>query len=459
MHQLVCYVHSIRGKSNSNMRDSKDMNQKDKKHVVIIGAGFAGLWAVKTLAGRKDVAVTLIDKNNYHTFLPLLYQVGAAEIEPEQIAYPIRTLLRKSGNVSYLRAEVESVDYDGKSLLTSSGKIEYDYLIIATGSRTDYFSVAGAERYAFPLKTLDDAMVLRNHILTCFERADSLDDTARRKKLLSFAIVGGGPTGVEFAGALSELVRGPLKKDFPGIAPGEVTVTLVESADRALSMLSPKLSAYTAARLTRMGVRVMMGTMVRELSAAGILFADGSSLETETVIWTAGVSGVVPASGAAVSLSRNRRIQTEPTLAMAGRPGVYVAGDLACREEGGAPLPMIAPVAIQQGRHAADNILRQVRGEAPLPFAYRDRGAMVTIGRNAAVTRIGKKEFSGFLAWLIWIVIHIMNLIGFRNKLFVIVTWIWDYLFFERSVRLILPGCCENPNGAGCLHRGRNCPE
>ncbi len=433
------------------------MERNVQKHIVIIGAGFAGLWAVKSLAGKKGVRVTLIDKNNYHTFLPLLYQVGAAEIEPEQIAYPIRSLLRKSRNISYLRAEAGRIDYDEKFVLCNSQKIAYDYLIIATGSRTDYFTVAGAERYAFPLKTLDDAMVLRNHILTCFERAAYIDDPARRKKLLTFVIVGGGPTGVEFAGALSELVRGPLKKDFPGISAGDITVSLVESADRVLSMLSPKLSAYTADKLSRMGVGVRLSTKVKEISAAGVTFGDGAAIDTDTVIWTAGVSGIVPESAAGVPLSPNRRIKTLPTLQMADRREVYVTGDLTYLVENGAPLPMIAPVAIQQGQWGAENILRQIKGEEPLPFAYRDRGAMVTIGRNAAVTRIGRKEFRGFIAWLIWIVIHIMNLIGFRNKLFVIVHWIWDYLFFERSVRLILPGCCDNPNGVGCLHRSHRC--
>jgi NADH:ubiquinone reductase (H+-translocating) len=433
------------------------MNQEITRHIVIIGAGFAGLWAVKHLARKQGIRVTLIDKNNYHTFLPLLYQVGAAEIEPEQIAYPIRSLLRKSGNVSYLRAEADRVDYEEQYVRCNNQKIYYDYLIIATGSRTDYFTVAGAARYAFPLKTLDDAMVLRNHILTCFERAAYVDDPARRKKLLTFVIVGGGPTGVEFAGALSELVRGPLRKDFPAISARDVSVTLVESAGRVLSMFSPKLSTYTADRLSSMGVAVSLSAKVREISAAGVTFSDGPAIDTDTVIWTAGVSGIVPESGVDIPLSPNKRIKTAQTLQMQDRPEVYVAGDLTYIEEMGAPLPMIAPVAIQQGRCAAENILRQVRGEEPRPFAYKDRGAMVTIGRNAAVTRIGRREFRGFIAWLIWIAIHIMNLIGFRNKLFVIVNWIWDYVFFERSVRLILPGCCDNPNGNACLHRSGRC--
>ena len=342
-------------------------------------------------------------------------------------------------------------------MVCNNQKIRFDYLIIATGSKTDYFTVAGAERFAFPLKTLDDAMILRNHILTCFERAAYIDDPGRRKKLLTFAIVGGGPTGVEFAGALSELIRGPLRKDFPGISIQDISVELVESADRVLSMLSAKLSGYTEQKLGNMGIHLLLSSRVKEISAAGVTFADGALLETETVIWTAGVSGEAPGSEEQkqVSVSANKRIRVLPTLQVPDHPHVYVAGDLTYLEEKGRPLPMIAPVAIQQGKWAAQNILRQAGGKEPRPFIYKDKGAMVTIGRNAAVTRIGAREFRGFFAWTIWIVIHIMNLIGFRNKLFVIINWIWDYLFFERSVRLILPGCCDNPNGNACLHRSR----
>jgi len=437
------------------------MKGENQKHVVIIGAGFAGLWAVKSFFGHKNMRVTIIDRNNYHTFLPLLYQVGAAEVEPEQIAYPIRTLLRGRMNASYLRAEVSEIDYAGQQVTCNNQKIHFDYLLIATGSKTDYFTVAGAERFAFPLKTLDEAMILRNHILTCFERAAYIDDPVRRKKLLTFTIVGGGPTGVEFAGALSELIRGPLRKDFPDISLLEISVYLVESVDRVLSMLSAKLSAYTEKKLQKMGIRLRFSSRVKEISAAGVTFADGTLLETDTVIWTAGVSGDAP--GAAdqkeVPVSPNRRIRVLPTLQVPDFPNIYVAGDLVYLEEKGRPLPMIAPVAIQQGKWAAQNVLRHAGGGLPLPFIYKDKGAMVTIGRNAAVTRIGGSEFRGFFAWLIWIVIHIMNLIGFRNKLFVIINWIWDYLFFERSVRLILPGCCDNPNGNACLHRSGRCAQ
>jgi NADH dehydrogenase len=429
------------------------MKKERDKHIVIIGAGFGGLWAVKTLFGIEKVRVTLIDRNNYHTFLPLLYQVGAAEVEPEQIAYPIRSLLRRRGNVSYLRAEASGIDYSKKFVVCNGQKIVFDYCIVATGSRTDYFSVAGADRYAFPLKTLDDAMIVRNHILSCFERAAYVDDRERRKKLLTFVVVGGGPTGVEFAGALSELVRGPLRKDFSPSFINDASIMLVESADRLLPMLSSNLGDYAAAKLKKMGVVLNLKTRVKEISGQGIRFADGTLIGTETAIWTAGVSGDMPASNAGVATSANRRIRVFPTLQMPDHPETYVIGDLAYIEEKGAPLPMIAPVAIQQGRLAAHNILRQMRDEEPLAFTYQDKGAMVTIGRNAAVTRMGKSEFKGFIAWVIWIVIHILNLIGFRNKIFVLIHWIWDYLFFERSVRLILPGCCDNPNGKTCIHR------
>ena len=435
------------------------MKGENQKHVVIIGAGFAGLWAVKSFFGNKKMRVTLVDRNNYHTFLPLLYQVGAAEVEPEQIAYPIRTLLRGRVNASYLRAEVSGIDYIEQYVICNNQKIRFDYLIIATGSKTDYFTVAGAERFAFPLKTLDDAMILRNHILSCFERAAYIDDPGRRKKLLTFAIVGGGPTGVEFAGALSELIRGPLRKDFPNISLSEISVYLVESVDRVLSMLSTTLSGYTEKKLQKMGIRLRLSSRVKDISAAGVTFADGTLLDTDTVIWTAGVSGDAPVSvdNKPVSVSPNRRIRVLTTLQVPDCPNIFVAGDLAFLEENGRPLPMIAPVAIQEGKWAARNVMRHAGGKQPLPFIYKDKGAMVTIGRNAAVTRIGSSEFRGFFAWLIWIVIHIMNLIGFRNKLFVIINWIWDYLFFERSVRLILPGCCDNPNGTACIHRSGRC--
>jgi NADH:ubiquinone reductase (H+-translocating) len=430
------------------------MKKGKEKHVVIIGAGFAGLWAVKTLFNKKNARVTLIDKNNYHTFQPLLYQIGAAEIEPEQIAYPIRSLLRHRSNVSFLKADVKRINYKNKYILCNNQTIAFDYCIIATGSRTNYFSVAGASRFAFPLKTLDEAIILRNHILSCFERAAYVDDKERRKKLLTFVVIGGGPTGVEFAGALSELVRGPLDKDFRGTPLiKETSIILIEATDRLLPMLSARLANYTAEMLRKMGVTVSLKSSVKEINDRGIRFADGSIMETETAIWTAGVSGDMPESDAAIAYSPSKRIKVLPTLEFPEYKGLFAAGDLVYIEEYKAPLPMIAPVAIQQGKHAAENILRLISGEEPVEFRYKDKGTMVTIGRNRAVTRAGRSEFMGYIAWIMWIIIHILNLIGFRNKLFVFISWIWDYLFFERSVRLILPECCNDPSWRTCIHR------
>lgn len=420
--------------------------------VVIIGAGFAGLWAARALA-REAVSVTVIDRNNYHTFLPLLYQVGAAEIEPEQIAYPIRTLVRSRGNVRYLRGEIGSLDLADRSLTVHGQRLSFDYALIAAGSVTNFYGVPGAEAFAFTLKTLDDSMILRNHILTCFERASYCADEARKRSLLTFVIVGGGPTGIEFAGALAELVKGPLRKDFAAQPLGTVRVVLVEAADRVLGMLDERLSAYTRDTLGRRGVEVMVSTQVREISAAGVTLGDGRLLPSETVLWTAGVKGGALAEALAVPLGGGNRVRVLPTLQLPGHETVYAAGDIVYFEHGGAPLPQIAPVAVQQGRHAAENIARQIRGAAPREFSYRDKGAMVTIGRNSAVARIGTTNLDGFFAWLVWLVIHIMNLIGFRNKLLVIINWAWDYLFFERAVRLILPSCCDDPAAEGCRYR------
>ncbi len=427
------------------------MERKGQPHVVIIGAGFGGLWAAKTFFGR-PVRVTLVDRNNYHTFFPLLYQVGAAEIEPEQIAYPVRTLLRKQGNVAYLRADAGELDLAEKTVMCNGLKLEFDYCIIAAGTATNFFNTSGAERNSFSLKSLDESMILRNHILTCFERASGSGDNEIRRRLLSFVVVGGGPTGIEFSGALAELINGPLKKDFPRLSGGEISVYLVEASRRLIGMFSEKTSLYAAQLLERKGVTVLCGSGVKELHKGSVTLDNGRRILSETVVWTAGVAGE-RISGVKAPLSKDGRVKVDATLGIPGYEGCYVAGDLAFVEEGGRPLPMIAPVAIQQGRAAARNVLRCIQGSEPLPFRYRDRGAMVTIGRNAAVARIGKREFTGFWAWIMWLLVHLMNLIGFRNKLFVMINWAWDYIFFEKSVRLILPSCCTSPDLHSCKMR------
>jgi NADH dehydrogenase len=424
--------------------------------VVIIGAGFAGLWALKSLAGR-GLAVTIIDRNNYHTFLPLLYQVAAAEIEPEQIAYPVRTLARGFGNCRFIRSDVKRIDYSARIVHCGDHRVPYDYLIVAPGSVTHHYGVRGADVHAFGLKSLDEAMILRNHLLSCFERAAYEADAAEKKRLLSFVVIGAGPTGVEYMGALAELVRGPLNKDFPTIAVSDVTLCLVESGERVLSVFNERSSAYALKKLSSMGVAVMLKSQVREVTAAGLILSDGGAIDSSTGIWPAGVRGNDVSGDEERAAAPGGRVAVDETLRMKGHDGVYVAGDLAGFTLSGAPLPMVATVAIQQGIHAAKNILRQAGGLEPLPFRFRDKGTMATIGRNAAITRVLGREFRGFVAWVLWLSVHIMYLIGFRNKIMVMVNWVWNYMFFEKSVRLILPRCCDSPGRAACLHEGRRC--
>jgi NADH dehydrogenase len=421
------------------------------KRAVVIGAGFAGLWAVKELAG-KGVEVTLVDRNNYHAFLPLLYQVGSAEVEPEQIAYPVRTLLRGSG-ARFIRGAAGDISFAKKSVMCNGLEVPYDYLMIAAGSKTGYFGIKGAREHSFGLKTLDDSIKLRNQVLSCFELAAYCDDPPRRKSLLSFVVVGGGATGIEFSGALTELIHGPLGRDFSGIDLSEIRVTLLEGGSRLAPFFSEKSSAYIKDRLVKSGVDVLLGRRVSSVEPGRVVLAGGESVETETVVWTAGVEAEPLAFDAPPARGPDGRIEVEETLQVKGHEDVFAVGDIAMFMAAERPLPMIAPVATQQGAHAAKNILRMMKGHQPLEFNYRDRGSMATIGRNAAVANIAGRSFHGYFAWIIWLVIHIMNLIGFRNKLFVLINWAWDYLFFERAVRLILPSCCDDPDAASCGSR------
>jgi NADH dehydrogenase len=405
--------------------------------VVIVGAGFGGLWAARGLA-RTPFRITLIDRNNYHTFLPLLYQVAAAEVEPEEIVYPVRSILRPLRNADFLLAEVEKVDFTARTVKTSLGAVPYDYLILALGSTIHFFGVPGAAEHAFALKTLDDGIRLRNHILCCFERIAQLP-LAERRRRLTFAIVGGGPTGVEFAGALAELLRGPLRRDHPQLDLREARVVLLEAREALLPTLPQRLGGYALERLHSMGVDVRLNAAVSQISAAAVHLKDGTVVDTETVVWTAGVRGEPAASTWGLPTDSNGRVLVLPTLEVSGAPEVYVIGDLARMLESGSPLPMIAPVAIQQGTAAARSILRREAGKEPLAFRYRDRGMMATIGRNAAVAYLAGRTFTGFPAWLVWLGVHLYKLIGFRNRLFVLINWAWDYFLYERTVRLILP--------------------
>jgi NADH dehydrogenase len=417
---------------------SEAMTDREYPRVVIVGAGFGGLWTVRGLAGS-PVDVLLVERNNYHTFPALLYQVAAAELAPGDIAYPLRSILRSLPNAQFAMGQVKGVDLDRRVVQTDDLTISYDFLVLATGSVSHFFGVPGASDYAFPLKTLQEGIALRNHILGCFERAVHEPDAERRRQLLTFAIVGGGPTAVEFAGALAELIHGPLVKDFPTLDLREVQVLLLEADESLLSTLPGPLRSYASARLRSMGVEVRLQSMVSRIAPGLLHLHDGTPIPTDTAVWTAGVRGAPQVQTWGLPTAQKGRVAVLPTLQVPDYQEVYVIGDLAYLEEGGRPLPMVAPVAIQQGVAAARNIARQAAGQAPLPFRYQDRGTMVTIGRSAAAAYLQKRTFTGFPAWVLWLGVHLLNLIGFRNRLLVLINWAWDYFFRERPVRLIVP--------------------
>jgi NADH dehydrogenase len=404
----------------------------------VVGAGFGGLWAARGLANR-NVDVTLVDRNNYHTFFPLLYQVAAAELGPTDIAHPVRSIFRRAGNVTVRMAAMTGLDLEGRRVLTDQGPLQYDYLVLALGSESSFFGVPGAAEHAYPLRWMDDAVPLRYQVLKCFEAAAATTDHERRRRLLTFTVVGGGPTGVEYAGALSELVFGPLHEDFPGVSPEEVSIELLEASDTLLRGFPPKLGRYAFDRLARRRVRVRLGSAVQAVDADGVELSTGR-LATDTVVWTAGVQGDPRAATWGLPVGRGGRIPVTPNLHLEGRPEVFVVGDLAYREdETGTAFPQVAQVAIQQGRHAAANILRLTAGRPSEPFRYRDLGMLAVIGRNAAAAHVFGLTFTGWVAWWLWLGIHISWLIGFRNRALVLLNWGWNYVFFRRAVRLILP--------------------
>lgn len=408
-----------------------------RKRVVIAGGGFAGLWAARTLSKSTAVDVLVVDCNNYHTFLPLLYQVAAAELEPEQIAYPMRGIFRKMKRVDFRLSTIRGGDKDRKVLFTDGGEIPYDYLIVAMGSNTEFFGVEGAEENCFRMKTLEQAIALRNQILTCFEKAAHEPDPAARDQMLTFTVVGGGPTGVEYAGALAELIRNPIAKDFPFMSTAQARVVLIEAGNTLLPGYPQDLGHYTFHRLSRMGVDVRLNTSVAKVEKNCVHFGNSNPLPTDTVVWSAGIRGSRAAPLLDLPIGRGNRVPVQPTLQLQDYPEIYIVGDLAQPDK--ADSPMIAPNAVQQGRLAAKNILQHLKGKKPKIFKYKDKGSMATIGRSAAVVRVGKRTVTGIAAWWMWLVIHLAYLIGFRNRIFVLTNWAWDYLFFERAVRLILP--------------------
>lgn len=413
--------------------------------IVIIGAGFGGLWAARTLA-KEPADVVVIDRNNYHTFLALLYQVAAAELDAEDIAYPVRSVFWKIPNVEFLLAHARRIDPDKRRIETDGEPVDYDYLIIGTGSVTSTFGVPGVDEHAYFLKTLEEAVALKNHIICCFEAASRETDDARRKSLLTFVIVGGGATGVEYSGALTELIHGPLIRDYPKIDFAEVRIILLEAAENLVAPMPAGIRTYTARRLRDMGVDVRLKTAVAHVTSEKVTLKHGETIMACTVVWTAGVRGEDLAADSGLPVGRDGRVPVQETLQVEGRPDIYVIGDLASIKEEMRTLPMVAQVAIQSGVTAAKNVILQIAGGNPEAFRYADRGSMIAIGRKAAGVAIGKKTFKGFTAWVLWLIIHLFNLIGFRNRVMVLINWAWDYLLYERAVRFVFPA--QMPQGS-----------
>lgn len=406
-------------------------------HVVIIGAGFGGMEAARKLR-RAPVRVTLIDRVNYHTFQPLLYQVAIAGLIPSQIAYPVRTIFRRQKNVAFQMGEVSSIDFDDRYVKLDGSVIAYDYLVLAVGGQTNFFGLQSVEENALQVKNIPCAIETRNHLLKMFELASHEADTEKRRALLTFVVVGGGPTGVETAGALSELIRLVMTKDYPAMDLREVQVLLLEVADHLMGTYPPSLRQATYHLLKGKGVEIRLSTRLTEYDGARATLGDGSTINTRTVIWTAGVRAAELVDDLGMQQAGSGRLVVDPTLQLPGRPEVFVLGDAAhLMSAEGQPLPMLATVAQQEARAVAANIARIVRGQPARPFQYKDPGLLATIGRNAAVARLWGLSFSGFLAWLIWVGLHIYRLVGFRNRLVVMVNWAWDYVFYENQVRLI----------------------
>ncbi|HYJ12877.1 MAG TPA: NAD(P)/FAD-dependent oxidoreductase [Thermomicrobiales bacterium] len=412
---------------------------RGKPHVVIIGGGFAGLNAAKRLADA-PVKVTVIDRRNHHLFAPLLYQVATAQLSPANIAQPIRGILRGQKNASVILAEVEGINVADRRVTLDDGTVmAYDYLIVAVGATHSYFGRDEWAPMAPGLKTLDDAVAIRSKILMAFEAAEREADPARRAQLLTFIVIGGGPTGVEMAGAIGEIAKRTLVNEFKNFDPREARILLLEGLPRILPMFPEELSAAAAADLGVFGVEVRTGSLVTAIDEQGVNIGE-ERIDSATVIWAAGVqvSDLTKVLREIAELDRAGRVQVERELHIPGRPDIFVVGDAAgVKTAEGKPIPGIAPAAMQQGRWAAENILRAVDGQAYTPFQYSDKGSLATIGRNQAVASVRGKNFSGFPAWLLWMVVHVFYLNGLANRAFVIAQWIMSYFRFGRNSRLI----------------------
>ena len=432
--------------------DAESVERKKTPRIVIVGGGFGGLYAAKDLM-QPPVSVTLLDRTNHHLFQPLLYQVATAGLSPGDIAQPIRHILKEAENVEILMQAVDRVDVAQKVVITSNKQIPYDYLIVAAGARHSYFGHDEWEQFAPGLKSLEDALELRRRILKAFEFAEIADDPVERKKDLTFVVVGGGPTGVEMAGAIAELAHHSLADDFHHVNPRDARVILVDAAPRVLPAFEAKLSDSARKQLEQLQVEVRTGVMVKDVGPDGAHVGD-ELIPARTIVWAAGNAASPLAKSLGAELDRAGRVKVNEDLTIPGHPEVFVIGDMAVfTYQTSQPLPGVCPVAMQMGRHAARNILGSIEGKPMTPFRYNDKGQMATIGRNRAVAELKIGGFGGFLAWLCWLFIHLIFLIGFRNRVFVFFQWMWAYLTYARGARLIYgvfkPGGAPVERGSG----------
>jgi NADH dehydrogenase len=421
--------------------------------VVVIGGGFGGLNTVKALR-HQPVEVILVDRENYHLFRPLLYQVAMAGLSPADIASPLRVIFSQAKNVTTVMAEVVDLDVNSRQVSFRDGRTQpYDFLVVATGAHYDYFGHDAWLPYAPSLEGIEGALTIRKRLLAAYEQAELETDPVQRQKWLTFAVIGGGPTGVELAGAIGELAHHTLRENFRHIDPASTKVLLIEAVDRILTTFPPQLSEKAQQSLAALGVTVCVGTSVTEITDEYLVVktADGHErIPCCTVLWAAGVRasplGQALHEGTGVEIDRRGRVKIQPDLSLPNHPEIFVIGDMTYLEQDGKPLPGVAPVAIQQGKHVAAQILRRMNGGSALPFRYRDRGNMATIGRAAAVADLHFIRLSGLLAWLAWLLVHVINLIGFRNRLSVLGQWAWSYFTYKRSVRLIIANQDQSPD-------------
>lgn len=411
----------------------------DYKRVVIIGGGFGGINLIEKLE-RSPYQVVLLDRNNYHLFQPLLYQVATGGLDPGSIAFPLRKILRGKDKMFFRVANVQEIDFNQKVINTGDGHLSYDYLVIATGSATNFFGNEELENNALAMKKITEALDIRSYVIENFERAVESDDEDEKDALLNFVIVGGGPTGVELAGALSEMRRFVLPDDYPELNPSRMQITLLEAGSRLIAGMSDSTSETVFKYLQDLNVQVMLKSMVNSYDGRTVVFNETETIKTRTVIWAAGVSGEPVASMQSDLLTREKRIMVDQFNRVKGHEEVFAIGDVAAMisEELPRGYPMLAPVAVQQGKHLAKNLKLIAKNKVMKPFKYFDKGVMATVGRNKAVAEIGKLKLKGWIAWQAWLWVHLMFLIGFRNKLIVLIDWFWNYFTYDRAIRLII---------------------